>query len=70
MDHSTPGAKYATENLKAPKGFGKLLAYCVAGHHAGLPDGNAGDDETCLTRRLARGKAGSGYLAVELLGHI
>ena len=66
VDHSTPGAKYATENLKAPKGFGKLLAYCVAGHHSGLPDGNAGDDETCLTRRLARGEPGSGYLAAEL----
>lgn len=66
VDHSTPGAKYATENLKAPKGFSKFLAYCVAGHHSGLPDGNAGDDETCLTRRLARGEPGSGYLAAEL----
>jgi len=35
-DHSTAGARFlATEN----KCFGTLLAYAIAGHHAGLPDG-------------------------------
>ena len=60
------GAKYAVEKLKAPKGFGKLIAYCVAGHHAGLPDGNEGGEESCLAQRLARSQSGDGYLASEL----
>ncbi|MCA9251025.1 MAG: CRISPR-associated helicase Cas3' [Phycisphaerae bacterium] len=36
VDHSTAGAQYA---LKAfgPE-VGRLLAYCIAGHHGGLPD--------------------------------
>jgi CRISPR-associated endonuclease/helicase Cas3 len=34
VDHSTAGAKYA--NGLPP--FGPLLAYLIAGHHAGLPD--------------------------------
>jgi CRISPR-associated endonuclease/helicase Cas3 len=66
VDHSTPGAEYAEKRMAAPRGFGKLLAYCIAGHHAGLPDGNAGDDDTCLARRLARAHPGPGYLASEL----
>lgn len=66
VDHSTPGAKYAVERLKAPKGVGKLLAYCIAGHHAGLSDGNSGDDETCLAKRLTRGAPSPGHLAAEL----
>lgn len=36
MDHSTPGAKLAEEVYGV--GIGRILAYCVAGHHAGLPD--------------------------------
>ena len=67
VDHSTPGAKFAFERLSVPKGYGKLLAYCIAGHHAGLPDGSAGDDETCLEKRLARCEAGPGYLAGDLV---
>jgi len=34
--HSGEGARYAREHLG---GAGKLLAYCIAGHHAGLPNG-------------------------------
>jgi CRISPR-associated endonuclease/helicase Cas3 len=34
--HSGEGARYAHERLR---GAGKLLAYCIAGHHAGLPNG-------------------------------
>lgn len=65
-DHSTPGARYASDHLAAPKGVGKLLSYCIAGHHTGLPDGNAGDDESCLAKRLARSETGPGYLTAEL----
>ena len=36
MDHSSPGAKLAEEVFG--KGIGRILAYCIAGHHAGLPD--------------------------------
>ncbi|MEN8130237.1 MAG: CRISPR-associated helicase Cas3' [Pseudomonadota bacterium] len=35
VDHSTAGAQYAVEKL-GPKG--RILAYLIAGHHAGLPD--------------------------------
>ena len=66
VDHSTPGAKLALEILRSPKGSGRLLAYCIAGHHTGLPDGGSGDDESCLTKRLERSKAGPGYLSMEI----
>jgi CRISPR-associated endonuclease/helicase Cas3 len=66
VDHSTPGARYASEHLAVPKGAGKLLAYCIAGHHTGLPDGKTGDDDTCLDKRLARANVGPGFLAPEL----
>ncbi len=36
-DHSTAGAQWAHGHYKP--GVGKLLAYVLAGHHAGLPDG-------------------------------
>ena len=36
LDHSSPGAKLAEELFG--KGMGSFLAYCIAGHHAGLPD--------------------------------
>ncbi|MFA5067708.1 MAG: CRISPR-associated helicase Cas3' [Candidatus Izemoplasmatales bacterium] len=36
VDHSTAGAQYAfTSN---DQGIGLIIAYCIAGHHAGLPD--------------------------------
>lgn len=34
--HSTAGAIHAVRNM--PPGFGHVLAYIIAGHHAGLPD--------------------------------
>ena len=49
IDHSTPGARMAVE--KAPY-FGKILAYAIAGHHAGLPDGS-GSGPT-LQKRLGK----------------
>lgn len=36
VDHSTPSAKLAEEFFG--KCTGRLLAYCIAGHHTGLPD--------------------------------
>ncbi|MBA4356114.1 MAG: CRISPR-associated endonuclease Cas3'', partial [Desulfovibrio sp.] len=48
VDHSTAGARQASE---AWKDVGKLLAYCIAGHHSGLPDGQS-NDESSLAHRL------------------
>lgn len=42
VDHSTAGAQYAFAQLPEP--FGRLLAYGIAGHHAGLAD--AGSEGT------------------------
>lgn len=56
VDHSTAGAA-----LLDQLGL-KLLAYCVAGHHAGLPDGGTtADVEDCptLRGRLLRAQHGS-----------
>jgi len=36
VDHKGVGAKYAQELLGHP---GKLMSYCIAGHHGGLPNG-------------------------------
>ena len=52
VDHSTFGARYAKEHA-API-VGELLAYCIAGHHAGLPDGKATDDAASKSTLEAR----------------
>lgn len=55
VDHSTAGAQLVwslAETINA-----RMAAYCVAGHHAGLPDGgSAADDEaeSTLSARLNR----------------
>ena len=36
--HSGEGARYAIETFGAT-GLGKIIAYCIAGHHTGLPNG-------------------------------
>lgn len=41
VDHATAGAKYSSTEWGNQ--IGKLVAYCIAGHHAGLPNGK---DET------------------------
>lgn len=48
-DHSTAGARVATAVY--PRPVGRLLAYVIAGHHAGLPDAQE------LDRRLASNNA-------------
>ena len=39
VDHSTAGAQHAAQ--KAPPG--RLITYCIAGHHAGLRDNEGGE---------------------------
>lgn len=36
LDHSTPGSKLAEEMFGSC--IGRVIAYCIAGHHGGLPD--------------------------------
>jgi len=43
-DHSTAGAQHVSSIFKE---MGKLIAYAIAGHHAGLPDGKT-NDGSCL----------------------
>ena len=40
VDHSTAGAQYAIDQFGL---HGRILAYLIAGHHAGLPDWHAGE---------------------------
>jgi len=47
VDHSTAGAQHASKSLGDK---GKLLAYAIAGHHAGLMDGKS--NAACLYDRL------------------
>lgn len=50
VDHSTAGAKLCSER----NGYYSILSYCIAGHHAGLPDfGNTGI-RSSLCGRLAK----------------
>ncbi|MFC3032693.1 CRISPR-associated helicase Cas3' [Pseudoalteromonas fenneropenaei] len=51
VDHATAGAKIATELLPSP--FGNLIAYAIAGHHAGLANGSGeGAGRRALKDRL------------------
>ena len=52
VDHSTAGAKIAVARF-GPK-LGRILAFCIAGHHAGLANGVNGVRTTALTDRLNR----------------
>ncbi len=50
VDHSTAGALYAIERMK---GVGRILAYLIAGHHAGLPDWHSAENPAAsLAHRL------------------
>lgn len=50
VDHSTAGAIAAREYF--PGGFGNLLSYAIAGHHAGLANGRDEGKRTPLIDRL------------------
>jgi CRISPR-associated endonuclease/helicase Cas3 len=51
VDHSTWGARIALERFKSP--IGSLMAYGIAGHHAGLANGQGEGERTVLNERLA-----------------
>ncbi|TCP92100.1 CRISPR-associated endonuclease/helicase Cas3 [Cricetibacter osteomyelitidis] len=51
VNHSTAGAKIAVERWGEI--LGKMMAFCIAGHHAGLANGaGEGKNRTTLTQRL------------------
>ncbi|MEG9883522.1 MAG: CRISPR-associated endonuclease Cas3'' [Hyphomicrobiales bacterium] len=53
IDHSTAGAVAIGDAAKTPEDnpMAELIAYCIAGHHAGLPD-RKNASAACLDRRL------------------
>ncbi len=51
-NHSTAGAKVAVERYGDR--LGKMLAFCIAGHHAGLANGVNGLRTSSLAERLER----------------
>ncbi len=51
VDHSTAGAQFLVE--KYDERLAILLAYIVAGHHGGLPNGKD-EHKTCLSQRLKK----------------
>lgn len=59
VDHSTAGAIHAIDRFGSQ---GRILAYLIAGHHAGLPDWNDGESgRAALFQRIEAGKQ-NGYL--------
>ena len=50
VDHATAGAKFAINRYGAV--LGKMLAFCIAGHHAGLANGVNGSRISALIDRL------------------
>lgn len=64
VDHSTAGAIHAIEKLGMQ---GRILAFLIAGHHAGLPDWNSVEGgRSSLLQRVEEGKS-KGYLQEALL---
>ena len=51
VDHATWGAVVARQRYTS---LGPLMAYAIAGHHAGLANGRSGDRRTALADRLAK----------------
>lgn len=51
VDHATHGAVVAVERYG---NLGRLLAYAIAGHHAGLANGRDSGERTCLKDRLRK----------------
>ena len=50
-DHATAGAQHAVEKFKQ---LGKLIAYVIAGHHAGLADADSAKGGSGLNQRLIK----------------
>jgi CRISPR-associated endonuclease/helicase Cas3 len=56
VNHSTAGAKHAIDSFTGEQGLrGRILAYCIAGHHAGLADAIAEAGQSGLDQRLREG---------------
>ena len=65
VDHSTAGAIHAVDKFKS---VGRVLAYLIAGHHAGLPDWNSADaGNSALSIRIEEG-INKNYLNESLAG--
>lgn len=52
VDHSTAGGQLAVSMYGEL--LGKLMAYCICGHHRGLPDGGPISEQTSLYARLEK----------------
>jgi len=52
VNHSSFGAVYIDQLLKSPAG--RMLAFCIAGHHAGLPNAIPIDDATSKSALSSR----------------
>ncbi|ORC32838.1 CRISPR-associated endonuclease Cas3'' [Marispirochaeta aestuarii] len=52
LEHSAPGAKLAEEIWG--QGIGRILSFCIAGHHSGLPDWSG--SQSTLAFRLQQAK--------------
>lgn len=63
VDHSTAGAQHSDRSIPL---FGRLLAYVIAGHHTGLPDGIE-DSASSLENRLKKQVAPFGSAPQEIL---
>ena len=51
VDHSTAAAQWSVERFGK---LGRAFAYTFAGHHAGLPDWDDGESQSCLRQRLSK----------------
>lgn len=63
VDHSTYGARYVRDSIGEIEG--QILAFCIAGHHAGLPDESSSDEMTQRATLRFR-MDGSRYLIPEV----
>ena len=50
VDHSTAGAQHAARRFAGP--IGRILAYCIAGHHGGLLDNQPAYGGASLANRI------------------
>jgi CRISPR-associated endonuclease/helicase Cas3 len=65
VDHSTFGAQYAAKTIGGHRG--RVMAFCIAGHHGGLPDARSSDASTERSSLQWRLRAGPPRVpAVEL----
>lgn len=66
VDHSTAGAQLA-DRLFGNHPYGKMLAYCIAGHHAGLTDAVSESGASGLEQRLKKRLPATADAPAELL---